>query len=231
MTTGGVTGRGQDSPATYLGSRTVRSLPVYCADVGSVEKGRFGWARRHPQSDDSQLGNSITELVRAVADDLRSGALVALGFECPLFVPVRERPEEMTNGRRGEGNRPWSAAAGCAVLATGLTQVLWILMRLRELADISPSYLRWDQLPNDGPGLFLWEAFVSGDAKGTGDGNPHRQDAKLAVDAFLRALPDVNHQNAIDEPDVQSLVGAALLRSGWTNDVGILAQPCLVIRA
>ena len=210
----------------------MRSLAVYCADVGSVKRGRFGWARGQPQSDDYLLGTSIEKLVRAVADDLRSGALVALGFECPLFVPLREHPEELTNGRRGEGNRPWSAGAGCAALATGLTQVLWILRRLKqELADGLPSYLRWDQTPEDGPGLFLWEAFVSGGAKATGDGNLHPHDAKLAVEVFLRALPDVDHENAIHEADVQSLVGAALLRSGWTNDVGVLAESCLVIRA
>ena len=63
------------------------------------------------------LGSSIAELVRLVADDLHSGALVALGFECPLFVPLRERAEELTSGRHGDGNRPWSAGAGCAVLA------------------------------------------------------------------------------------------------------------------
>ena len=94
-------------------------LVVFCADVGSVKRGRFGWARGQPQSDDFLLEDSIEKLVQAVADDLRSGALVALGFECPLFVPLRERPEELTSGRRGDGNRPWSAGAGCAVLAVG----------------------------------------------------------------------------------------------------------------
>ena len=27
-------------------------LVVFCADVGSVKRGRFGWARGQPQSDD-----------------------------------------------------------------------------------------------------------------------------------------------------------------------------------
>ena len=211
-------------------------LVVFCADVGSVKRGRFGWARGQPQSDDFLLGDSIVELVRVVAGDLRSGALVALGFECPLFVPLRERPEELTSGRRGDGNRPWSAGAGCAVLAVGLTQVPWILGEVRRevrrtLGDVPPSYLRWDQTPEDGPGLFLWEAFVSGDAKATGGEDLHARDAKLAVEAFLHALPDVNRVNAIHEDEVQSLVGAALLRSRWTDDVDILAEPCLVIRA
>ena len=207
-------------------------LVVFCADVGSVKRGRFGWARGRPQSDDFLLGSSIVELIQAVADDLRSGALVALGFECPLFVPLREHPEELTSGRRGDGNRPWSAGAGCAVLAVGLTQVPWILREVRRtLGDVPPSYLRWDQTPEVGPGLFLWEAFVSGDAKAPAGPGAHTGDAELAVRAFLGALPHLDRKNAIQEDQVQSLVGAALLRSRWTNDIGILAEPCLVIRA
>ena len=100
----------------------------------------------------------------------------------------------------------------------------------QALGDGLASYLRWHQTPEDGPGLFLWEAFVSGGAKTAGGENLHASDAELAVDAFLRALPDVDHTNAIRETAVHSLVGPALLRSGWTNDVKLLAEPCLVIR-
>ena len=145
---------------------------------------------------------------------------------------MRECAEELTSGRHGDGNRPWSAGAGCAVLAVGLTQVPWILREVRRtLGDVPPRYLRWDQTPEDGPGLFLWEAFVSGDAKAAGGEDLHARDAKLAVEAFLHALPDVNRVNAIHEHEVQSLVAAALLRSGWSNDAGVLTEPCLVIRA
>ena len=70
-----------------------------------------------------------------------------------------------------------------------------------------------------------------GTPKAAGGEDLHARDAKLAVEAFLHALPDVNRVNAIHEDEVQSLVGAALLRSCWTNDIGILAEPCLVIRA
>ena len=38
----------------------------------------------------------------------------------------------------------------------------------QALGDGLASYLRWHQTPEDGPGLFLWEAFVSGGAKTAG---------------------------------------------------------------
>jgi hypothetical protein len=36
--------------------------------------------------------------------------------------------------------------------------------------------------------------------------------------------------NAIEETDVISLIGMSLVRTGWTDDVGILRTPCLVIK-
>jgi hypothetical protein len=57
---------------------------------------------------------------------------VALGFECPLFVPLNLQPEALTTARSGEGSRPWSAGAGCGALATGLVQVAWILRKIRQ---------------------------------------------------------------------------------------------------
>ena len=191
-------------------------LVVFCADVGSVKRGRFGWARGQPQSDDFLLEDSIEKLVQAVADDLRSGALVALGFECPLFVPLRERPEELTSGRRGDGNRPWSAGAGCAVLAVGLTQVPWILREVRRevrrtLGDVPPSYLRWDQAGRMVRASSCRSVCVGGCQSSTRPA--HTGDAELAVRAFLDALPHLERTNAIQEDRVQSLVGAALLRS------------------
>ena len=78
--------------------------------------------------------------------------------------------------------------------------------------------------------LFVWEAFVSGGAKPRVKGNPHAADAMVAVDAFVDALPDPRVANAIAEPDVISLVGMSLLRTGWTHDVKSLEAPCLVIK-
>jgi hypothetical protein len=85
-------------------------LSIYCADVGSVPNGRFGWARNDP--DETKIerhrgGTEIIDLVGAVAE----GQAVAFGFECPLFVPVPEAALRLGTARPGEGNRSWSAGS------------------------------------------------------------------------------------------------------------------------
>jgi hypothetical protein len=104
----------------------LESLVIYCADIGSVAQGRFGWARQLVGPARARLaqGTDIRQLAEAAATDLRRGTSVALGFECPLFVPVPDDPMRLTSARRGEGNRPWSAAAGAGSLAVGLTEVV-----------------------------------------------------------------------------------------------------------
>ena len=153
-----------------------------------------------------------------------------MGFECPLFVPLREDPDRLTAARAGEGSRSWSAGAGTGALATGLVEVSWILNEVRrELSREVGCHSDWASFTKSG-GLFLWEAFVSGGSKPRVDGNPHTADAMLAVDAFIDALPDPTTANAVDERDVISLLGMSLLRTGWTDDINSLEAPCLVIK-
>jgi len=76
-------------------------------------------------------------------------------------------------------------------------------------------------------GLYLWEAFVAGKAKGSG----HVHDAEIAVQKFLSVLPNPELENAIHEQSVLSLIGASMLRSGWSASVQLLSEPCLVIKA
>ena len=209
----------------------MQDLAVYCADIGSVKRGRFGWSRiRHGGDQGSQQSSSIQDLVQAVTSDLIARHPTALGFECPLFVPIPSDPQKLTSARSGEGNRPWSAGAGSAALATGLTEVVWILKEIREwVPTTAGAFLDWKQFSEAGEGLFLWEAFVSGEAKAQG-GQLHSEDAEIAVRSFLAALPNPTRANAIHEADVHSLIGAALLRTGWTTATELLATPCLVIK-
>ena len=62
-------------------------LAIYCADIGSVKRGNFGWAVVH--GDRRRGGNDIAELVDDVVDSLAAGIKVALGFECPYGFPCR----------------------------------------------------------------------------------------------------------------------------------------------
>lgn len=75
--------------------------------------------------------------------------------------------------------------------------------------------------------MFLWEAFVTKEAKA----DTHHGDAELAVLSFRDSLPDPESQNAIDcGGRVRSLIGAAVLQAGWATALTWLAEPCIVIR-
>ena len=205
-------------------------LVIYCADIGSVPNRKFGWAR--DEADDVAIerhpgGTDIGDLVSAVVADLGSGRTVALGFECPLYVPVPEQPLKLGTARPGEGNRSWSAGAGAGALATGVVEVAWILAEVRRNAAGARVHLGWHAFAAASSGLFLWEAFVTGRAKAA----THIDDAAVAVAAFRDALPDPSAANAVSAERPLSLLGTALLWSGWSNDAEVLHVPCLVIKA
>ena len=205
-------------------------LVIYCADIGSVAKGRFAWARGIESGGSLSISrcSDILELVDLAAQDLNGDAPAAMGFECPLFVPVRDAPNSLTKARVGDGSRSWSAAAGAGALATGITEVVWILQEIRSrLTSTPPVFVNWTEFVQANRGLFLWEAFVTSTAKG----ESHMDDAENAVRAFWSSLPNPGAVNAVQETRVHSLLGAALLRTGWSKDLGLLEVPCLVIKA
>jgi hypothetical protein len=198
------------------------------AFTGAIEnrKGAFETSLHIDERDHVVFG--VTKS-RHVAEELDAGRPVALGFECPLFIPLRDDEAALTSGRPGEDSRPWSAGAGSGALAVGLVQVAWTLQEVRHLCSIEHlASLSWDQFASSRSGLFLWEAFVSGPAKS----GSHVGDAEAAVRAFCGSLPDPRAANAIScSSSVYSLVGSALLRTGWRHDIEVLKEPCLVIRA
>jgi len=208
--------------------RSAHPVVAYCADIGSVAKKHFAWARGAASSRECLRGSDPRELAAAVAADLMRRTPVALGFECPLFVPVPEDPARLTARRDGEGQRPWSAAAGAASLVTGLTETVWVLRELRRLVSAGvAAFLEWEAFRASGTGLFLWEAFVTSGGKGSG----HSHDAEIAVQRFLALIAELTQGNAVQQSGpVHSLVGAALLRTGWGTDLALLETPCLVIK-
>lgn len=207
-------------------------LTVACADVGSVKSGNFGWAIRDVPGTLVEVpsGASITEFTDTIVERLKGGNPVALGFECPLFIPVREDPLLLTSARCGEGNRAWSASAGTGSLAIGIVQSTWILTRIRQLVNPAPIVtFSWSEFASRKASLFLWEAFVSGRAKT----DSHHNDAGAAVNAFCSAYESnqLEQVNAVNEMNVLSLIGAALLRSGYRLPNGVLSHSCLVVKA
>lgn len=206
--------------------------PVLVADIGSIENGNFGWAGSEsvPDGDPTR----IEDFAEAGLASLIRHQSLCLGFECPLFIPAFDvdGPEGVGRGREGEGNRAWSAGAGAFSLTTGLAQTLWIFHRLRDrlAADGLPAvFFDWSDFRKAvAPKLFIWEAFVSGAAKG----EEHAIDARSALTAFQRLVAEEeNPTSAIDEPEVFSLVAAILLRTGWPISHDLLSRPNLVVRA
>jgi len=205
-------------------------LAIACADVGSVSKGNFGWAVCVPPKECDVVDRlaSIQEFGDVLVELLNDGHQVALGFECPLFLPLAEKPVDLTKSRTGEGNRPWCAGAGSGAMAIGLVEATWLLAYMKRRIPVSClATLDWAEFVRGDAHLFLWEAFVSRGAK-TGS---HHGDAAAAVAAFRSSLPDLDAANAVTVFAAISVIGAALLRSGWTAQLEILAQSCLVIQA
>jgi hypothetical protein len=221
-------GSGRIALAAPRGDR-LSDLVVFCADVGSVSMGRFGWARSQTMGgvDEVHDTSKPSHLVDAVCAELAAGRPVALGFECPLFVPVPVDQMALGRARAGEGNRSWSAGAGTGALTTGLVQAAWVLEALRSRNRDEHLWLDWTAFSAIGQGLLVWEAFVTSAAKGV----THVDDAAIAVAAFTAGLPDPRQASTISAERPLSLIGAAAVWSGWSTDDDVLHAAPLVVRA
>ena len=207
----------------------MQDVVVWCADIGSISKNRFGWCRGTTGENNSFVtGSSIQDFAEGIVRDLSKEHKIALGFECPLFVPITDNPKKLTSSRPGEGDRAWSAGAGCGALATGLTETVWILNKVRELTEIEINVtLLWEELISKSFNLFIWEAFVSKSSKVS----THSGDAEVAVNTFINYYPNIVQANAVSAENPYSLIGAALLRTNLSKDISMLSQSCIVIKA
>ncbi len=208
------------------------NLSIYCVDVGSIAKGEFAWASagggKRPDRDTCK---DIGVLAAAVNDDLAASKPVALGFECPLFVPVHQLPEALNTARSETEWPAWSSGPGASVLATGIPQVVWLLNEVARAQRPQPDvFLDWKFFHNNGSGLLLWEAFVTGKSKAqaSGEENENFLDAQIAAKALEDRLPYPEADVSTDRPF--SLAGAALLWSGLSDDLELLHTQTLVIK-
>ena len=203
---------------------------VYVADAGSVSKGNFHWVCSRNVADSSR---DPRQLAQAIAGELISGARVALGYESPLFVPVAPNPISLGCARDGEcqeetGNRPFTAGAGAAVLATGIQSLAWVLREIKTFAPNASATTRWDDFRKGLGILFVWEAFVSGSEKAYPPS--HAGDAALAIAAFQHVISNNENPTRLACEAAFSLAGAAVVWSGLSNDMRLLAEPCVVLR-
>lgn len=107
-------------------------MRVAVIDIGSPKKDKkgknnVGWAIVGRKSD---CGTDLDKCVESLARALEAGPL-ALGFEAPMFVPMREEPKALMKARRGE-SKAFSAGAGAAVLVTATVVVPYVLRRLKK---------------------------------------------------------------------------------------------------
>jgi hypothetical protein len=172
---------------------------IFVIDVGAPHKGNLGWANA-----DGSSGADIDQCIEAVNKALPV-APVALGFEAPMYVPVRVDPNTLLKARVFEGNRPWSAGAGPTVMSQGLVIMSYVFERLID--GVRPRF----DAPQQPMDLQVFEAMVSGAGKPELAG--HVADALAAANAYDEG------KFYEESSDVLNLAAAALQWSGYEADV------------
>jgi len=205
---------------------------VYCCDVGGPSS--LGWARMSIADlgrPDVEGGRSMRGLVTAITADLEADVPVALGFECPLFMPIPSEATLLSCGREHEGNRSMFAPAGGYVALLGLHLAAWSLSQLRRPGvGICLDAGNWSCQGT--ASILIWEAFVSGPAH-TRDGD-HRRDAATAVIEFARRYgmgpPFASDVSLRANCASLSLAACAALWAGLSADLALLRSSVFVVR-
>lgn len=199
-------------------------MRIYACDVGSIKRGNFGWASSRGGSRGS---TDIEDLVSHVAKDLNEGVKVALGFECPLFIPCPERAEGIGRARVGDGNRAYTSNPAACATVIGLSELAWVLSRIHENCPDVRATTRWNELNRGDSELFIWEAFISGTDKGA----DHIEDAELAVRAFEKNLESLDDASCVTCENPASFAGMFILWAGLSGDITLLGDACIVLKA
>jgi hypothetical protein len=210
---------------------------VGCLDVGSVKRNAVGWAvlgsrRIH--------GNDLHAFVNALCVEIDMNRRLALGFECPLYVPRRNDPINLTSKREGEIGVNWCGGPGGAVLATGLVQARWVLDRLAERHRELRGTTRWAEFSEGKAELLIWEAFVTSKAGPRvslakfprSRGRDHERDAlagALVCESRINSVGLITSD--LGSEDSSSLVALHLIASGLAIDLGLVGEQCTVVMA
>ena len=135
-------------------------------DVGSPKKGKLGWCFIDIKNDERHTGiagQNLDELISHIAESTRKNGLI-LGFEAPLWVPIRRELEHLTDGRGG-GEKAWSAGAGPIVLAINLPIMVYLFEGIKsKIPDIS-YYLNEEGFSAKPKQIMVFEAYVSGESE------------------------------------------------------------------
>ncbi|MFS2150770.1 hypothetical protein [Rhizobium sp. Rhizsp42] len=191
-------------------------------DIGSPKQGNLGWWITGPFIEDG--GTGPEDLIVSLTEAILAGPVV-LGFEAPMYVPTKRDIGATLQQRPGETGRPWSAGAGASVTAMALALVPAILDRLASNIPGLKAWQDWTSLPAEPGEILVFEAFVT---SGVSDG--HAEDARLAAYAARELLGGGDVKSALGQEPCMSMLGAALLHAGLSNDLEELRRQCLVVK-
>ncbi len=200
---------------------TNEALHVAVVDIGNLKN--LGWVVEGPSVIES--GTDVDLCIEALVRALKTGPL-ALGFEAPMFVPFGRKRSDLDKARQGERDRSFAAAAGACVLAKGLVIVPYILEGIRSRTNAARPTFKWRGKLSERD-LLLFEAFVTH----VGGCISHEECARLALKRFPKEWEKrASFESDVEEPSTLNLLGAVLLRIGWTDNLTVLSEPCLVVR-
>lgn len=161
----------------------------------------IAWASRDVAS------SRADRLATAIGADIEKGLPITLGIMMPTWIPMNRRAASVYGSRNLE-----SAA---------LLDLFWLLSRLKALAPELRAFVRWKPFVEaTGPKLFVWEAY-----RGGGESN----DLAKVLTTFVEATTARRHDAVVATEDVLSIVGAALVRLGMTDDIEIVRTPLILV--
>jgi len=217
---------------------------VIAMETGSDGQVRWAGSRHDDDRPDASSGTSPAELFDAVFHALHDGEQVALGFDCPLTMPVSPETDPGSAPADAETDalvtlaEPASSRPGLAELGYLLSELgMW-----RPWTTVSTSLARWKANTS----ILVWQAVPAPGANAI--------TASAAATSFFRQLPAVTSRAtepatgtapaAATEPatgtapatgtepaaaTVVNLAAAAARRAGLFVDPCELAQPAVSI--
>ena len=183
--------------------------------------GALRWAGRRHDDDrpDASSGASSAELFDAVFHALHDGEQVALGFDCPLTLPVP--PDQGAAAAQADADALVTLAEPAAT-RPGIAELGHLLGELgtwRPWTTVSTSLSRWKANTS----ILVWQAVP---AQG-----PAAVTASAAADSFFRQLQTAAEPGT-EVPaagTVVNLAAAAARRAGLFVDASELARPTVSI--
>ncbi|MCX8500700.1 MAG: hypothetical protein ORO03_03260 [Alphaproteobacteria bacterium] len=209
-------------------------MHIAVVDIGSPKKGKIGWVIMDDKENFCCQGKSLGKFIDKIKAVIKKNEKIAIGFEAPLFVPKRMNEMELNCQREGEAGKSFSAGAGAAVLVTALTVIPFILSGIKEYNGQPDVFFDFEKWQTAKAGIFFFEAFVTSKPKPKGSSKSSDiDDAKIAAKtALCRFNQCKSHESdvTVGKDESLNLLGAMLLRCGFSQDVSLLDKSCIVIK-